>query len=347
MKRPTTRPRAGLRELQRWMRRLLELRGQDTFDPSSAAARRQAREIERQVLPSATLAPAQRFDIYSRMVTFRLVQALEADFPSVAFALRRGEGGSPWARLAHEYVRKCPSRSQNLNDFSRRFPDFVSQQKNLDHAGFLGDLARVEWAMTQTVFDRTPRAPDLSALAHLGARDWESVTFVAAPTLHLFECSYPVNEYIQSIREGKNPRIPRRRASWVAVFRKDFTVWRVALSRPQYLLLSAIQRGRTLRAAVHEVLASKCIDSPSLQAAIEPWFREWMAEGFFERILPPAAGRKLQKSAMFQGGSRRAARAPRTPGTRYGSETRMPVRREAAAAEAGRAVTPSRARRRR
>ena len=59
---------------------------------------------------------------------------------------------------------------------------------------------------------------------------------------------------------------PAKRATWTVVYRKEYTVWRAALSREQYELLHALFEGRVLGEALETVAASPGI-APAARSA--------------------------------------------------------------------------------
>ncbi|MGH9316844.1 MAG: hypothetical protein ACRD1P_07045, partial [Thermoanaerobaculia bacterium] len=94
--------------------------------------------------------------------------------------------------------------------------------------------------------------------------------------------NHPVNAYLQSVKEGSedHPEI-RRKQSWVAVYRKNYEVWRLDLGRPAFDFLHALAKGRPFGKAVAES-ARKLQGNPGAQ--LFRWLRDWVAEGMFQSI---------------------------------------------------------------
>jgi hypothetical protein len=77
----------------------------------------------------------------------------------------------------------------------------------------------------------------------------------------------------------------RRRDTWVAVYRRDYTVWRQDLDRAGHGLLADIAGGKRLGAAVAAALRrGRARRRPPSQADLFRWFRGWMGAGMFRAV---------------------------------------------------------------
>lgn len=273
-------PELALPELQRWMQAAIVHDGpiESALASPEAAALLLPAQIERAVLPSATLSAAERLDIYHGMYFLRLAEALESDYPALAHFL----GERRWARVVRGYVGTHPSRSYTLNVLGQALADWLRAAPGLPRRGFCRDLARLEWAVTEA-FDaeEAPRLAE-SELAAVGPEEWPGVRFVPQPALRLLELSWNANEWLDSAKdeEHRHPE-PRRADAWVAVFRRGYAVYRRALDRAAFRLLADLASGQPLGPALAAARRRRAVpDADTLFA----WFREWAAEGFFTRL---------------------------------------------------------------
>ncbi len=275
-------PEPDLLTLQRWMSLIVR-------HPRDAAAAVRSRAAARLVptgaalrgevvTRSATMRPMARLDVYNGGYLTRLVEAMTSDFPGVLHAL----GDDGFRDLVRDYVTRHPSRHQNLIFLGSRLPDFIAGRKHLPHRAFLRDLARLEVAMNEA-FHAPAFAPfDVSTLQALAPEDWSGAVFCGNPSLHLVETTYPVNRYLQAVFDEREPEIPARSRSRVAVYRKDFRVWRAGLGAEAFATLAALLRsvpfGEALRFAGREV------------DKVGGWFQDWAADGLFSEVIPPGHG---------------------------------------------------------
>ena len=155
----------------------------DAADPGRAVPALAA-EIE----PSASLDPAERLDIYTRMYGARLVDVLAEDYPRVAAMV----GEDSFVQLAHAYVAAHPSTHPSLRWFGKAFADFLTTQA-ADLPGFLPDLARLECARL-AVFDAAD-APtlDVEALRSLAPDAWPGLELRLIPAATTLAVRWPVH----------------------------------------------------------------------------------------------------------------------------------------------------------
>ncbi|HZE99396.1 MAG TPA: DNA-binding domain-containing protein [Planctomycetota bacterium] len=233
------------------------------------------------IRPSQTLKPEQRVGIYAEAYLARLIEALHDDFPAVTRFL----GHQAFHEMARAYLEKFPSRSWSLNPLGRRLPEFLAMKVRVPKCEPARALAAVEVAMAE-VFDGTASTP-------LGPADFarlDAVKFFRAkldfvPTFRLVEVDYAVNPYIDAVRQEKDD-VPalKKKTSWIAIYRKDFKVWRLDLQQAAYATLSELQRGRTVSigvAAAARIWKGKPDDLPT---QLQQWFGEWSSEGFFRDV---------------------------------------------------------------
>src|SRR5438128_6310270 len=137
---------------------------------AAAATELSPERLPEVVLPSRTLAPAERVGIYQGMYLLRMEEALESDYP----ALKHFLGPRGFRALVREYVASFPSRSYTLNRLGDHLPRFILGAGGLRHPAFCHDLARLELALTQ-VFDEA-ETPSLGpeAVAAVPEEQWPS-----------------------------------------------------------------------------------------------------------------------------------------------------------------------------
>ena len=212
--------------------------------------------------------------IYADAYLARMIESIEKDFPAVAHLL----GRSRFRAMCRGYLERCPSRSRSLNPLGRNLPEVLSDRPAAR------DLARVEAAMSE-VFDAEAAQPlrpsDFSSMApEKLARS--RLAFV--PAFRLLELDHDVNPYIDAVKR-EQPKLPRlkRTRSRIAVYRKEFQVWRLDLTAPAHAALSALHRGRTVSQAVAAAARLWSGKPDQLQSEVRRWFGEWVSEGLFVR----------------------------------------------------------------
>lgn len=268
--------------LQRWMQSVVVHPGstEEAVDAPAARAEVPPEALSDVILPSRQLTPVERLGIYHGMYLLRMEEALASDYP----ALKHFLGDSGFLDLVRAYVQGHPSVSHTLNRLGDRLPDYVREAPGLPRPGFCHDLARLELAVSQ-VFD-APEMPVLDAaqVAAVPAEAWEGARLRPIEALRLLAFRYPVNDYVQSLRDDdhNHPR-PRLKANWVAIYRCNYSVYRLALSRAAHDLLTDLAAGRALGEAVSAALRRGGRRAPG-EGELNLWFRKWVAEGLFQSV---------------------------------------------------------------
>ena len=269
---------ANLAVTQRWLQAVIMAPGEDAEALRSPEAAREippGRALEA-VKPSWSLTALERLGIYRGMYEARLREALEVDYPLLAGYL----GPELWEELVSLYIREYPSRSYTLNRLGDFLPLFLNEVEGLPRPRFAAALARYELALTRVFDARETPALTPEEVASVPEAAWSEARLTPIDAFHLETFPYPVHRYAEAVREGSRARVPRRRQTWLAIFRRDYSPLALELPRHAYELLALLASGRPLGEALGE--------SGMPEGQIFRWFRQWMAEGIFQKVELPA-----------------------------------------------------------
>jgi len=271
--------RPELARLQHWMQEVVAHPGtvEEAIESDGAEKKIPSERLSEVVLPSHSMTSAERVGVYHGMYLMRMEEALETDYPVIRYHV----GDHQFSHLVREYVDRYPSTSYTLNRLGDHLPQFFLHEPQWPQAEFLHDLARLELAMTE-VFDEE-ESPILGAeeLEAIPPDEWEETQLRPISAFRLLAFKHAVVPNLVAYHKDRPSPSPRRRASWVALYRRDYSVLRLELSRAEYDLLSAIVDGAPLGEALTTAAASK---SPRQQAKVFRWFRTWISEGLFTAI---------------------------------------------------------------
>jgi hypothetical protein len=261
-----------LRTLERWMQSVIVHPGTIAEAVRARPATRHLplREAERAILPSKTMAPLERLAVYQGMYPARMYDALAADYPGLGSFL----GHHLFEHFVADYVAKHPSRSYTLNRLGDHVPEFARSWHHPKRA-FLADLARLEFAITKTFDAEEDAARPAAPPAHVDA-DWESRRFGIAPTLRLLSFRHAAGSALDALKASRRAAT-RPKASWAALHRRSFVVYRLDLTRGEFHLLSALAEGQPLGKALR--LAARKAGKALSPAAVRKAFRVWTSEG--------------------------------------------------------------------
>lgn len=201
--------------------------------------------------PAWAASPA--FAVYANTGLNACVQALEANYPSVAHWLM-----APWFRpVAAAFARAQPPRDARLFLYGEGFPAYLATLEPDSEWPYLSDLARLDRAWTEvhaaadgTPLDATRFAAQVEALG-------DGVQLRPAPTTRWhFRAGMPLWDLWTLAREDRSlPPAPPGGACGVLLTRPDDAVLAHPLDAPGQAFLDACARGRPLADAADAAFA--------------------------------------------------------------------------------------------
>lgn len=265
---------AELQRLERWMHAVIVHPGsvEEAVRAPSATRHVNVAMARRAILPSKTMKPLERLAVYQGMYPLRMHDALAADYPGLAAFL----GHAHFLDFVLTYVRVFPSRSYTFARLGDHVPEFLRKTRRFSPAPFLRDLVRLESAINEVFeIDEDGAENSPSPPRHVAA-DWESRRFSVTPTLRLLAFHHAAGPALDALKAGRRPAT-RPRATWAALRRRDYAVYRLDLTREEFHLLGALAKGRTLGAALRA--AARACRKPLSPRAVSRAFRIFTAEG--------------------------------------------------------------------
>ena len=193
-----------------------------------------------------------RLWVYHNQVHDVWREALEITYPAVLLLT-----GRRYFRLAvRGYAKSYDSTSGNLKDYGEHFPVYLEGRLEIQLYPYIPDVARLEWARTQSIVARKELAISLAALARIEAARWADVRCRITPSLHLIVSPYPIDRIWAAALGDAEPKamaregLLRREAAALAIYRCGHEVAVESLRPAVWRWLLALQDGRCLREAV-------------------------------------------------------------------------------------------------
>ncbi|MCB9974444.1 MAG: DUF692 family protein [Rhodospirillales bacterium] len=226
------------------------------------------------IVPKPDFSPDEQIRSYINGYRYRLFDIVAMDYDALKFALGRKD----FNKLIDDYIETVPSTNFNVARYTVRFPDFVKE-----HASpFAHELSILETELVQIA-----DAPETTVLRpeDLAALDPDKfMEFKLSPrkALKLFAFSYPVNEFYDAFLGGQEPKIPEKRASFLAIFRHEDSLWRLDLEEREYIVLSSLFAGVPVGEALSAAIPED-EDGEDLMASVQGWFGKWMNNGLLAK----------------------------------------------------------------
>jgi hypothetical protein len=261
---------------------------------------RSMRAVASQILkPNDRLTSFERLEIYNRQYWFRVLSGFAEDFPGLRAVL----GGRRFDAMAKAYLTDCPSQSFTLRNLGSRLEGWLRK-----HSSWAGsrqhlavDMARLEWVDIEA-FDgkmETPLKPE-----DLAGANPAKLRLRLQPYVSLLDLRYPVDDLLLEVRKDadnldvasnafnerrKTKRVRavvklKPRPLYLTVYRLDEDVYFRRLEREEFLILSALQSGKSLNAAIDVGLRKSPLAPEERAAQVEKWFHTWSALGWFCRL---------------------------------------------------------------
>ena len=256
------------------------------------------RYASRFIKPNDRLTSFERLEIYNRQYWFRVLSALIEDFPGLRAVL----GERRFDAMAKAYLIANPSRSFTLRNLGSRMESWL--RKNPQWAGknqaLALDIARLEWADIEA-FDG--KAEPALRPEDISSADGAKLKLTLQPYVRLMSFRYPVDDLLLEVRKededtdfASNTFTERRKRKrvravaklkpaqiFLAVHRIDYSVYFRRLDQEEYSILTALQRGNTLGAAMDAAFRKSAVAPDQRPMQVQTWFQTWAALGWFCR----------------------------------------------------------------
>ena len=232
------------------------------------------------LLPSPTMSPHERLDLYRRSYLIRLLDCLREMHP----ALRHLLGDELFDAFALDYLAARPPTSYTLFDLDAGFADHLAATRPDEGPAaepwpeLLIDVVRFERAFLE-VYDgpgvegqAVPTAEDVRKAAAAAA----GVVVSPAPCARLLRSRYPVGDYVLAVRRDGRADVPLPAPTCLALVRRNYVVTLVPVADRSYDALAALFAGAS-----------------SIQAApvggtdhgtVLRWIAAWADQGLFATI---------------------------------------------------------------
>lgn len=247
------------------------------------------------IKPNDRLTSFERLEIYNRQYWFRVLSSMVEDFPGLRAVL----GAARFEAMSRAYLIANPSTSFTLRDLGAKLESWL--HANPRWAGkkqaLALDIVKLEWAEIEAFDGKAEPALRAEDLKDAGA----NLKLRLQPYIQLLSLRYPVDDLLLEIKKNdddgdfaSNAFAEKRKSKRVrtvaklkpealalAVHRIDNSVYFRRLQHEEFLLLSALQQGKTLQKAAEEAFRNSKIPGEELPGLVQQWFQNWATFGWF------------------------------------------------------------------
>jgi hypothetical protein len=248
------------------------------------------------IKPNDRLTSFERLEIYNRQYWLRLLSSMVEDFPGLRSVL----GDRRFEAMCKAYLVDCPSRSFTLRNLGSRLESWLRKHSRWagNQQALALDIVRLEWAEIEA-FDG--QAEPALRPEDLGAGDISTLHMKLQPHIRLLSLNYPVDDLLLEVRKddpdtdfSSNTFQERRKRKkvqavaklkqsdvFLAVHRFDDSVYFRRIEPEEFAILTALRKGKHLDKAIEMALRKTSIPLDERPAAVQKWFQNWAALGWF------------------------------------------------------------------
>jgi hypothetical protein len=128
-----------------------------------------------------------RIRVYANNAATNFLDSLRLTYPAV----RRLTGDAYFDQAVHAYRSGHPSRSGDLQWAGREFPQFLAERHADDAYRYLGEVARLDWLVQESLLAADHGPFDLQRLAAVAPEQYDELRFVLHPASRLFASIFP------------------------------------------------------------------------------------------------------------------------------------------------------------
>jgi hypothetical protein len=197
-----------------------------------------------------------RVGVYANNAATNFLDGLRLTYPAV----RRLTGDAYFDQAAHAYRSGHPSRSGDLQWAGREFAQFLAQRHADDAYRYLGEVARLEWLVQESLLAADHPPFDLQRLATVAPEHYDELRFRLHPAARLFASIFPAytiwdanvgtetEPEVIDLSQGPERLLITRRGGRSAFFRLD---------APEWAFLEALAAGANFAAALAAASAAE------------------------------------------------------------------------------------------
>jgi Putative DNA-binding domain len=278
-----------LKRTQQWFASIITrpVDEENRINPISPTKKPMEEEAAYYIVPSPTLRPVQRIQIYNQQYWWRLLNTLQDVFPCVVRLFGYHDFN---LKIGIPYLVKYPPRHWSLTFLGDYLPQWVKEDYREEDKTLVYDSVKVDWA-----FGRSFLAPQLAPIdtsnfsSDVGMSALLTKKLYLQPNVFLFEMNWDMfqfrTEFLKQEPEywidNDFPELPKDRKYFFVLYRnrKNDISWK-EISEGEYRLLTLFQKGMTIEKACQWLEKQ---EGPLYDAAMKQlhlWFQEWTIRGW-------------------------------------------------------------------
>lgn len=272
------------------------------MDPISPTGCLMEEEAAEHIVPSPTLRPAQRIQIYNQQYWWRLLNTLHESFPLLTRLFGYFEFNQV---IGIPYLTKYPPRHWSLGLLGDRLPQWCREDYDAPDKGLVSHAAELDWAFSSSF---TSNAGVPLTQSEVATPDDAAVlldkTLYTQPYIHLFAWDYDLFKYREDFLKqdcgywinNDFPVLEHSRAYYFILYRdwRNHISWK-EITEGEYVILRHFQKGASINSICESLEGQKTEVYEAAMENLQVWFQEWTQRGWLSLNNP----KELQSHYSF------------------------------------------------
>jgi hypothetical protein len=285
-------PPCQLKSTQQWFASIIthRLAENHTIQPYTPHGTLIAEEAARYIIPSLTLRPHQRMQIYNQQYWWRLLNTLHANFPLVT----RLFGCQAFnEKIGIPYLLKYPPSHWSLNLLGDRLSTWIAECYQEPDQSLVLNAAHLDWAFMASFIAPQHPLPDLAQLIQDNPEHLLSQTFYLQPHIHLFTWEYDLLTFrgnflkkdVDYWMEHRFPHLPKGKTYFFILYRNlnNHLAWR-EISKGEFTLLQRFKTGSNMVDACEYIESQESALYDYVAEHLQKWLQDWTQAGWLTFI---------------------------------------------------------------
>ena len=235
--------------------------------------------IDKQIAEDNGIEAIKRMNIYHQGYFNRLLQCLRAEFPLLCHAFSQ----SWFDEMALRYLAQHPSRSRNLNNLGKVFPDFLNtdrpdsqHREKVPAFDFIVSLARFERYQSEVYRGHGIENTDFALFEDIENSDFNNIELKLAPSLRLLHSTFDLCTFATQ-QQPIDQQTPK--PQYIMISRINYRVICNPIKPWQFEFLKHLQNDCSVKKAIKEITSQYKDDN--IQGYLPIWIRFCVELGAF------------------------------------------------------------------
>lgn len=251
-----------------------------------------AEEAGKYIVPSPTLRPHQRMQIYNQQYWWRLLNTLHANYPLVTRLF-----GCPAfnEKIGIPYLLKYPPNHWSINLIGKQLPKWIMESYKERDRSLVLNSAYLDWAFMDSFIALQQPALDLSQMIKDNPDDLLTTTFYLQSHITLFNWDYDLFTFRENfLKQGLNywvehrfPALSRGKPYYCILFRNanNHLAWR-EITQGEFLLLQRFKLGSSMADACDYIESQETSLYEHVAENLQQWLQGWTQAGWLTLVSP-------------------------------------------------------------